>query len=135
MKINEYGRSMVEMLGVLAIMGVLSATGIYGYKIAMRRHQANEIATMTTTLMMLAHTANAGEGGCVQLSTSDLPNSPGGVNVDIVADTDVGGQTYIQLINYGNSDDVTSLCDAVTDLLKEVNPICGDTLEQDCSSE
>ena len=35
MKINEYGRSMTEMLGVLAIIGVLSAGGLAGYGKAM----------------------------------------------------------------------------------------------------
>ena len=39
---NESGRSMVEMLGVLAIIGVLSVGGIAGYKMAMRKHRANE---------------------------------------------------------------------------------------------
>lgn len=41
---NESGRSMVEMLGVLAIIGVLSIGGIAGYVLAMRRHMANETA-------------------------------------------------------------------------------------------
>ena len=40
---NQSGRSMVEMLGVLAIIGVLSVGGITGYKMAMDRHRANEI--------------------------------------------------------------------------------------------
>ncbi len=40
---NESGRSMVEMLGVLAIIGVLSIGGIAGYTIAMNRYRANEI--------------------------------------------------------------------------------------------
>ena len=31
MKINQSGRSMIEMLGVLAIIGVLSAAGLIGY--------------------------------------------------------------------------------------------------------
>ena len=31
MKNNQSGRSMVEMLGVLAIIGVLSAGGLAGY--------------------------------------------------------------------------------------------------------
>lgn len=39
----ESGRSMVEMLGVLAIIGVLSVGGIAGYKTAMERHQANQL--------------------------------------------------------------------------------------------
>ena len=39
---NQSGRSMVEMLGVLAIIGVLSVTAIAGYRYAMNRHAANE---------------------------------------------------------------------------------------------
>ena len=30
MKHNEYGRSMVEMLGVLVVMGVLAITAVWG---------------------------------------------------------------------------------------------------------
>ena len=41
-KVNESGRSMVEMLGVLAIIGVLSIGGIAGYTMAMNRYRANE---------------------------------------------------------------------------------------------
>ncbi len=40
---GETGRSMVEMLGVLAIIGLLSIGGIAGYKNAMNKHAANEI--------------------------------------------------------------------------------------------
>ncbi len=39
----EQGRSMVEILGVLAVIGVLSAGGIYGYSFAMDKHRANDI--------------------------------------------------------------------------------------------
>ena len=42
MKINQKGRSMVEMLGVLAIIGVLSAGGLAGYSKAMFQHKVNE---------------------------------------------------------------------------------------------
>lgn len=42
-KKSEQGRSMVEMLGVLAIIGVLSIGGIAGYSLAMRRYRANQI--------------------------------------------------------------------------------------------
>jgi len=41
--INETGRSMVEMLGVLAIIGVLSVGGITGYKMAMEKNKVNNI--------------------------------------------------------------------------------------------
>ena len=38
----QTGRSMVEMLGVLAIIGVLSVGGIAGYTSAMNKHRAND---------------------------------------------------------------------------------------------
>lgn len=113
MKKNEYGRSMVEMLGVLAIVGVLSVMGILGYGIAMRRYQANEIANTAVTLMVMAHAANSGEGGCMQLSKSNLSKYPGGVHVEIAADSEVGGSLGVKLMD---SDD-EALCDAVGDLL------------------
>ena len=43
MKHLESGRSMVEMLGVLAVMGIISIGGLYGYTYAMKRHRANEL--------------------------------------------------------------------------------------------
>ena len=42
----ERGRSMVEMLGVLAVVGLLSIVGIYGYKKAMIKIRANELMDM-----------------------------------------------------------------------------------------
>ena len=43
MKINEQGRSMIEMLGVLAIVGVLSVGGIAGYSKAMNKFKTNKV--------------------------------------------------------------------------------------------
>ncbi len=43
MKINECGRSMIEMLGVLAIVGILSVGGIAGYSKAMRTYKVNKL--------------------------------------------------------------------------------------------
>ena len=43
MRNNETGRSMVEMLGVLAIIGVLSVGGIAGYMMAMNRYHSNNV--------------------------------------------------------------------------------------------
>ena len=40
---NERGRSMVEMLGVLAVMGVLSIGGVAGYRYAIDKMNANDI--------------------------------------------------------------------------------------------
>ena len=43
MKNNQFGRSMVEILGVLAIIGVLSVGGIAGYSKAMENHKMNKL--------------------------------------------------------------------------------------------
>ena len=40
---KQTGRSMIEMLGVLAIIGVLSIGGLLGYRRAINNHQANQI--------------------------------------------------------------------------------------------
>ena len=45
---SQSGRSMVEMLGVLAIIGVLSVGGIAGYSLSMRRHRANQIVDIVS---------------------------------------------------------------------------------------
>ena len=60
---NETGRSMVEMLGVLAIIGVLSVGGIAGYTMAMNKYRANEILNTASMLSMLSRSANGGMGG------------------------------------------------------------------------
>ena len=39
---NSFGRSMIEMLGVLAIIGVLSVGGIAGYFKAMEKFKINK---------------------------------------------------------------------------------------------
>ena len=43
MRFNEQGRSMIEMLGVLAIVGVLSVGGIAGYSKAMNKFKTNKL--------------------------------------------------------------------------------------------
>lgn len=61
MKQKEQGRSMVEMLGVLAIIGVLSIGGIAGYTMAMNRHKANQILDVASKLSILAQTGYAAD--------------------------------------------------------------------------
>lgn len=47
---NQNGRSMIEMLGVLAIIGVLSVGGISGYTKAMTKHKTNSTAEIMLTI-------------------------------------------------------------------------------------
>ena len=51
MKTNESGRSMIEMLGVLAIIGVLSIGGIAGYSKAMGKHRVNKCIDQITQIV------------------------------------------------------------------------------------
>ena len=48
---NQNGRSMIEMLGVLAIIGVLSVGGIAGYSKAMHRYRINKYIEQITLIV------------------------------------------------------------------------------------
>ncbi len=48
---EQSGRSMIEMLGVLAIIGVLSVGGIAGYSKAMNKFKTNQVADNVSMLV------------------------------------------------------------------------------------
>ena len=54
---NQIGRSMIEMLGVLAIIGVLSVGGIAGYSKAMEKIHVNKIVNMISDISATIKTA------------------------------------------------------------------------------
>ncbi len=58
-QLNEFslGRSMIEMLGVLAIIGVLSIGGIAGYSKAMEKIHVNKIVNMISDISTTIRTA------------------------------------------------------------------------------
>ena len=64
--VNQNGRSMVEMLGVLAIIGVLSVGSISGYASAMRKYRVNKHAEMFNMLLSNALQIS----GSIKASTS-----------------------------------------------------------------
>ena len=69
----QSGRSMVEMLGVLAIIGVLSIGGIAGYTMAMNRHKANQAVDYATRLAIAAQTYGGyGLANEANINASDL---------------------------------------------------------------
>ena len=51
-KNNQSGRSMIEMLGVLAIIGVLSVGGIAGYTKAMSKYKINKCLSQIANIQM-----------------------------------------------------------------------------------
>ncbi|MBO5037838.1 MAG: hypothetical protein J6C85_00055 [Alphaproteobacteria bacterium] len=60
-KINQRGRSMIEMLGVLAIVGILSVSAIAGFQKAMIKHKTNKIFDEITTITANIQTAFANQ--------------------------------------------------------------------------
>ena len=55
MKFNELGRSMVEMLGVLAIIGVLSVGALSGYSKAMMKYKLNKQTEQLSWLLNIMY--------------------------------------------------------------------------------
>ncbi len=67
---NQSGRSMIEMLGVLAIIGVLSVGGIAGYSKAMSKYKFTKAQDQITMLLMNIRTAYASYPNYSGLTTS-----------------------------------------------------------------
>ncbi len=88
-KINESGRSMVEMLGVLAIVGVLSVGGIAGYSKAMAKFKLTKAQDQITMTLMNVRTAYASSP-----TYNGLDNATAAkfnlVSADMIADADGG---------------------------------------------
>ena len=69
-KNEQSGRSMVEMLGVLAIIGVLSVGGISGYSKAMAKFKLTKAQDQLTMMIMNIRTAYATSPGYPGLDNS-----------------------------------------------------------------
>ena len=89
----QSGRSMVEMLGTLAIIGVLSIGGIMGYSYAVDKYHANQIMN-DVNLRGIDLIAQASRGG--DLSLAEWPTKTSsdldiGLEVDEATNTTEGG--------------------------------------------
>ena len=58
---HESGRSMIEMLGVLAIIGVLSVGGIQGYSMAMSKFKVSKTTDQVQAMVTNVRTLFAGK--------------------------------------------------------------------------
>lgn len=101
---NECGRSMIEMLGVLAIIGVLSVGGIAGYTTAMRSYKANEIVNATSMLYMMGISSNAGAGDATLTYTGSFGNQLS----DLKEITYASGTLTVQITDAGVCSQVMS---------------------------
>ena len=107
-KQSQSGRSMVEMLGVLAIIGVLSVGAIAGYRYAMNQYIANE--TINDVLIWAAtvrgipdyqnQAKNAGEYEFSSLGTTTKTGYP--IYADIQSEDRADGLFQIVVENVPN---------------------------------
>ena len=88
-KTNESGRSMIEMLGVLAIIGVLSVGGIAGYSKAMNKFKTNKVADNVSMLVANIKTMYAQQNSFNGL-TNTTAVSMGLVPDELVVDATAG---------------------------------------------
>ena len=98
---NEDGRSMVEMLGTLAIIGVLSVGGIAGYNYAMDKHKANETINDVNLRMIdiMTHVAQGRE--VLEISSEFDTIGRAGYTIDLFQNTD--GEPSIMVENVPSS--------------------------------
>ena len=124
---SQSGRSMVEMLGVLAIIGVLSVGGIAGYSLSMRRHRANQIADFASKYALIEYDLcqkrlMAGEIESITECSSYIysrvgENSlPAGVTLMVPGDYSTDENTGVDTINIGIVFSDEKLCQAVASI-------------------
>ena len=92
----ESGRSMIEMLGVLAIIGVLSVGGIAGYSKAMLKYKVNKTVDMVTQTSSNIRIAFGNQRNYKGLKNADVINAYSIVPQEMYATRGNGenGNTY-----------------------------------------
>ena len=78
MKHIELGRTMLEMLGVLAIIGIISSGGLMGYSYAMKRLRANELLNEANKQAVLVASALMSNSNPENIPSIDAPTTPYG---------------------------------------------------------
>ena len=90
---NENGRSMVEMLGVLAIIGVLSVGGIAGYSKAMNTFKINKTTDQVSMLVANLRTMFSAQGDYAGLDSAQA------IKFGVVPDDMVSGTNSSTITN------------------------------------
>ncbi len=96
---EESGRSMVEMLGVLAIIGVLSVGGIAGYSMAMSKFKITKTIDQVQTIITNLRTLYASQWTYSALNASTAYNM--GILTDETYDGTAGLNPFGGQINFG----------------------------------
>lgn len=96
-KTAESGRSMIEMLGVLAIVGILSAGGIAGYSMSMQSYKTNALIEKVNLIAM--QTRKVYKGSYAGMNIQNLLDA--GKITDI--SNPFGGNLKLQTSGWGNT--------------------------------
>ena len=110
-KTNESGRSMIEMLGVLAIIGVLSVGGIAGYSKAMNKFKTNKVADNVSMIVANIKTIYAQQNSYKDLTKGyavDLGTVPDELVASKTAGTDGAASTVTLTNAYNGSVDINA---------------------------
>ena len=100
--VTQCGRSMIEMLGVLAIVGVLSVGGIAGYSKAMEKFKINKTIQQITKIAANVQTLYIQQDNFNGLDNTTAVQM--GVVPDELETSSSGGGTYIYIDNaFGGS--------------------------------
>jgi len=120
---KQTGRSMIEMIGVLAIIGVLSVVVLKGFSLAMARHFSNTIIDYATKCGIAIQTKSDGSFDIPSVSCSNitalgepLPSNVYSINVAHKAH----GDTNVQ-INFEQKSKITHAMAALLSVEDEIN--------------
>ena len=133
LKSNENGRSMIEMLGVLAIVGVLSVGGIAGYGKAMQNFKINklkdQIYTVSSNIMTtFVNEKNYGSLGTTNATGISAAKSMKLIPADMIKEDaiviDVGiNRVDGKLVGDVKFDEVSEIANAITPVPGGVGPM------------
>ena len=109
----QSGRSMIEMLGVLAIIGVLSITALVGFTYAMNKHRANE--TIYDVMLRGTNVPMVDENYASKPAGHEFrfPDLPAGTYYPMTTKKDSGSSYYVE---------ATGVTYRVCELILKMNP-------------
>jgi Tfp pilus assembly protein PilE len=105
----QSGRSMIEMLGVLAIIGVLSVGGIAGYSKAMNKYRTNKVAdniSMIVTNIRTLYAQQTNFNGLDNSTAIDMGVIPDELGTDSSTGTLTNvfnGSVHVNAVYLGNT--------------------------------
>lgn len=129
---SQSGRSMVEMIGVLAITGVLSIGGIMGYSYAMDKYRANETIN-DLNIILMSHLNEL-----QSLTDAEDLTEYGGVISEENAKTSMGYEYEVVSYGYTASIILYDVPVSVFEQLEEsplngISPYCSDKVDGFCT--